>query len=187
MPLLDARLRVAGNHLRVEGRDKVLIGRLCGREYAVVEEIHVDVCDIGDRNQTQEFLLLGRDTEGLDVLFAHQLPDLAETHLPVDAGPNAEVDVLHLRAHARNETRRLHVPVIQHELRLAIHAARSPRLVLALRIDLLFQPAIAECRADGIRIRILMPDDIDFLSPIMCRHALPPLSSQRRGRPRSKM
>ena len=57
MPLLDARLRVAGNHLRVEGRDKVLIGRLCGREYAVVEEIHVDVCDIGDRNQTQEFLL----------------------------------------------------------------------------------------------------------------------------------
>ena len=186
MTLLDARLRIAGNHLRVQGRNEVFIGCLRSRQYPVVKEIHVDVGDVGDRNETQKFLLLGRDAEGLDILFAHQLPDLAETHLPVDTGLNAEINVLHLRAHARNETRCLHLPVIQHELRLAVHTARSPRLVLALRIDLLFQPAVAERRADGIRIRILMPDDVDFLSPVMSRHALPPLFLRRHGRPRRK-
>ena len=186
MTLFDASLRIARNQLRLEGRNQVLIRRLRRRENAVVEEVHVDIHDIRDRDQSLELLLRRRDAEGLNVLLTHLLPDLAETHLPVDAGLNAEVDVLHLRAHAHDETRRLHLPVVENELRLAVYTARSPRLILALRIDLLFQPAIAECRADRIRVWIFVSHNIDFLSPVMSRHAYSPLSSQRRGHPRSK-
>ena len=186
MSLFDAGLRVSGNQLCLQGRDQVLIRRLRRRENAVVEEVHVDIHDIRDRDQSLELLLRRRDAEGLNVLLAHLLPDLSETHLSVDAGLNAEVDVFHLRAHAHDETRRLHLPVVEYELRLAVHTARSPRLVLALRIDLFFQPAIAERRADGIRVRILVSHNIDFLSPVMSRHAYSPLSLQRRGHPHSK-
>ena len=148
-------------------------GAALGKD-AGIEQVHVGGGDILHRDDTLQFVILAGHRKGVDLLVAHDLPRLAQAggagdagHLPVIHVPDFRVDI---GAHPGRRDPEL----FQHKFRFLIHFARTPGLADQIT-GLVFQLCIGNGRADGVGVRVAMPDDNDLMRSLL--HTLPPYGS----------
>ena len=148
-------------------------GAALGKD-AGVEQVHVGGGDILHRDDALQFVLLAGHGKGVDLLVAHDLPRLAQAgragntgDLPVIHVPNFRVDI---GAHPG----RRDLELFQHEFCFLIHLARTPGFADQIT-GLVFQLCIGNGRADGVGVRVAVPDDNDLVRSLL--HSLPPYGS----------
>ena len=160
MPLGDHPVRIPDQHPAIQYLQQVLVACLRLAQDCRVEQFHVRVGNILQRDQPLKLSFLIGNTQRIDMPVIHPLPGGAAAHLPVHARLLPDVDVPDVRTHIDREPWRLHAKMIQHKGGFLADLTRAPRLV-RLAADLIFQICIGNRGADRIRVRILVPDHAD--------------------------
>ena len=172
LSLIIVILRRAHQNLSLQSVDDIaVLGVGLGQNLAVIH-VHVGGGDVADGNQALQLPLL-RDRQGHHAQSAHQVPGLLQGQISLHALGLADLDILHLGHHIRHIDGRFRLKEIQHILRLLVQLARSGRDVAA-PLQMVFQIRIGKRRADGIRVRILVADDIHRSCHILL-HCHPPV------------
>ena len=136
-------------------------GAALGKD-AGVEQIHVGGGDILHRDDALQFVLLAGHGKGVDLLVAHDLPRLAQAGRAGDAGDLPVIHVPDFRVDIGAHPGRRDPELFQHEFCFLIHLARTPGFADQIT-GLVFQLCIGNGRADGVGVRVAMPDDHDFV------------------------
>ena len=153
---------VAHHHGAAQRLQNVLIARAALGQHPGIEHVHVGGGDILDRDEAQQLVVGVRDGQGVDLLVAHDLPGLAQAGTAVDAGHLTEIHVPDLGVDIGTHPGRCDPELFEHEFRLLVHAARAARLA-DQRAGLILELRIGNGRADGVGVRVAMPDDHDFV------------------------
>ena len=159
---LDARRGVAKDHLAVERVDDAGVAGARVADHRVVEDVHVGVGDVLDRDEALEGAVLVGDAEGVDLGLAHEVPGGEEAHLPVDAALALNLGVLDLRGDGGDELGLLEAKALEDKGRLAVDGARAARLVDGGVLDGVLEVCVADGRADAVRVRMQVADDVDL-------------------------
>ena len=160
-----ARHGVAEQHLALEGVDDVGVTGARGADDAAVKDVHVGVGDVLDRDDALEVVLVVGDAEGVGLGLAHEVPRGEEAHLAVDAALALDLGVLDLRGDGGDELGLGKAEVLEHEGRLAVDRASAARLVDVGVLDLVLEVRVGNRRADAVRVRMQVPDDVYLADP----------------------
>ena len=119
------------------------------------EFLEIALREIADGHDADKTLLLIDDGNRLQVIFTHDLAEMAQTVRLLDDSFAVKRDVFHTRIEIGDEKRLFHAEMIQRKLCFLIDLSCTRRHdILSHR---LLQMRIADGRADGIRIWIAMP------------------------------
>ena len=119
-------------------------------------------------------VLLAGHGKGVDLLVAHDLPRLAQAGRAGDAGDLPVIHVPNFRVDIGAHPGRRDPELFQHEFCFLIHLARTPGFADQIT-GLVFQLCIGNGRADGVGVRVAVPDDHDLVRSLL--HSLPPYGS----------
>ena len=140
--------------------DDVAIAYAHLREILHAEFLEVALREVGYRDDADEDALAVRDRHRLEVMAAHDFAEVAQRVVLLDDNLAVERDILDARIEIREQQRLLDMEVLERVLRLRIDLASARRY--SIEAERLLQVCIADGRADGIRIRIAMTNDIDW-------------------------
>ena len=129
MPLGDHPVRIPDQHPAIQYLQQVLVAGLRLAQDCRVEQFHVRVGNILQRDQPLKLSFLIGNTQRIDMPVIHPLPGGAAAHLPVHARLLPDVDVPDVRTHIDREPWRLHAKMIQHKGGFLADLTRAPRLV----------------------------------------------------------
>ena len=138
----------------VRRRDDVAIAHAHLREVLHAELLEVALREVGYRDDADEDALAVRDRHRLEVMAAHDFAEVAQRVVLLDDDLAVERDILDARIEIREQQRLLDMEVLERVLRLRIDLASARRY--GIEAERLLQVCIADGRADGIRIRILV-------------------------------
>ena len=161
-----ARRGVAEDHLAVERVDDVGVAGVGRADHAHVEDVHVGVGDVLDRDEALEVVVLVGDAEGVRLGVAHEVPGGKEAHLSVDAALALDLGVLDLRCDGRDERGLLKAKVAQDKRRLAVDRAGAARLIDVGVLGLVLEVRVRDGRADAVRVRAQVADDVDLANTL---------------------
>lgn len=152
---------ISHHHRAVQSFQNVLVlGPGCGKD-GVVVDIHVGLGNIADRDQTFQGIALLDDGQGVHVLGTHEIPGLFQGNVVADAWNPADLHIFHPGSHIGHIARRIHLEAVQYILGFLADLSGP----LGLKNSLLGPPLdirIGDGRADGIRVRVLMADNVDL-------------------------
>ena len=152
---------VADDELRFQRLQHICAAGVGGGQHGRVKQIHVCVGNVLDGDKALQLVLVIDDAERVDFHIAHQVPGGAQAHFAVNAGLLADVDIFNLRADIGTQARRLDAEMLQNKFRLAIDVPGAAGLIQAGQAAAVFQPRIGQRGADGVRVRVLVTNDID--------------------------
>ena len=167
LALDEVALIARDEDLTVRRCDDVAIAHAHLREVLHAELLEVALREVGYRD---EDALAVRDRHRLEVMAAHDFAEVAQRVVLLDDDLAVERDILDARIEIREQQRLLDMEVLERVLRLRIDLASARRY--GIEAERLLQVCIADGRADGIRIRIAMTNDIDWFRAF--RHILFP-------------
>ena len=154
-----AALIAVDDNLTVNDADHIAEGDARVGEILHAEFLEIALREVADGHDADEPLVFIDDGNRLQIVFTHDFAEMTQAVRFFDDSLAVERDVLHARIEIGDEKRLFHVEVVQSKFRLLIDLSRARRHnILAHR---LLQMRIADCGADGIRIRIAMPYRID--------------------------
>ena len=108
-------------------------------------------------------MLLVHHTQGVDFLVTHSDPGAAQAHLAVYSRHAADVHVANLGAHVGVELGSGDVKIVEDKLGLPVEQSGPAGLAGVVGVDHIFQPAVRDGGADGVRIRVTVADDFDLM------------------------
>jgi hypothetical protein len=164
---------VAHHHGTPEGVEDVLIGGLALGEDTGIEDVHVGRGDVFHGDNAFQLVVGAGDGQGVDLLVTHDLPRLAQAGGAGDAGHLAVVYVTDLGVDVGAHPGRLDTEPLEHEFGLLIHPS-GPAGFADEGACLIFQLCVSDGRADGVGVRVAVPDDHDLMGCLWHRF-LPPL------------
>ena len=141
-------------------------------EDAGIEHVHVGRGDILHGDHAFQLVVGAGDGQGVDLLVAHDLPRPAQAGGAGDAGHLAVVHIADLGVDVGAHAGRFDPELLEHELGLLVHLAGAARLADQIT-GFVFQPGIGDGRANGVGVRVAVPDDHDFVGCFW--HIVPPL------------
>ena len=168
------RILAAHHHGSAQCFQNIAVAGAAFGKDAGIEQVHVGGSDILDRNDALQFVVLAGHGKGVDLLIAHDLPRLAQAGRAGDARHLTVVHVPDLRVDIGAHPGRRDPELFEHEFGFLIHLARTPGLADQIT-GLIFQLCIGNGRADGVGVRVAMPDDHDLVRSFL--HTVPPCGS----------
>ena len=153
---------VAHHHGAAQRFEDVPEAGLALGQNAGVEDVHVGGRDVLDRDDALQIVFRAGDGQGVDLLVAHDLPRTAQAGGTGDAGHLAVIHIPDLRVDVGTHAGRGHAELFQDELGLLVHPARAACLADKVA-GLVFQLRIRNGGADGVGVRVAVPDDHDFM------------------------
>ena len=167
------RVLAAHHHGGPQCFQNVLVaGAALGKD-AGIEQVHVGGGDVLHRDQTFQLVVRCRHRQGVDLAVAHDLPRLAQAGGAGDAGHLAVVHITDLRVDIGTHPGRRDAEPLEHEFRLLVHPS-GPAGLADEGACLIFQLCVSDGRADGVGVRVAMPDDHDLMG-CLWHGFLPPL------------
>ena len=163
----------AHHHGAAQRFQNIAVGGLALGQDAGVEHVHIGGGDVLDRDHALQLVVRAGDRQGVDLLVAHDLPCFAQAGGAGDAGHLAVIHIADLGVHVGAHARRLDPELFEHEFGLLVHLAGAAGLADKIA-GLVFQLCIGNGRADGVGVRIAVPDDHDFMGCFW--HNSPPFS-----------
>ena len=161
---------IANQHRPFQGLDNIRILGTCLRENAAVIYIHIGARYIPYCDQPLQHIVLcyGRNRHNTGVL--HQIPCFFQGNILCYAFCLSYLYVLYLCFNCLGFFRSCHPEIIKHKLGLRIDVAGPARHIFPSGCYLL-QIRVTDGRANGIRIRIFMPDYYGLFRFINCHAA----------------
>ena len=135
--------------------------------------VHIGLGNIPCCDQAFQFPVLLGDRQGHRTGLLHNSPGVLNRNTILHARRLPDLHILHLSPYIRKIPRRLHAKPLQHILRLLIYLPGPLRRILTSFIQSVLKIRIGNRGTNRIRIRILMPDNINF--PLL-RHSTYPFS-----------
>ena len=120
-------------------------------------DVHIRRCDILNGNNALQHTIVYNGHGGFTQV-SHFIPRIFQGNTLIQGGSGLNLHILHLCTDMTDEFRRFHIEKIQHVLCFVVNLARSFRYKYTI-IRFIFQRCIGNRRADGICIRIFMPND----------------------------
>ena len=155
----EVALIARDEHLAVRCRDDVAIAHAHFREILHAEFLEIALREVRYRDDADENALAVRDRHRFEVMAAHDFAEMAQRVVLADDDLAVERDILDARIEIRKQQRLLDMEVVERVFRLRIDLAGACRDCVEAKC--LLQVRIADGRADGIRIRIAMTNDIN--------------------------
>ena len=134
----------------------------CLSQQCIVIRIHIGFCDISGGDQTFHFSVFVRDRQGYRVMLLHQFPCPFDRHAVCRSRSLMEFHILYLCSHIRQITGGRHMKIFQYKFCFFVDLSGSLRHIRSLGCSIL-DVGICDRRTDGIRVRILVSDDINFI------------------------
>ena len=157
LSLVKVNIRIPYQQVCLQGLDD--IGILCiglGQNAAVID-IHVCLCNIAHRYQAFQGPIRPYGWNGHNIILLHDLPCLFQGNIVRHTFGLADLDILDLGPHILHQLRLLKPKVVKHELCLPVYMPGPCRDIL-IPCQGALQIGITDSRADGVRIRIPVPD-----------------------------
>ena len=156
-PLCNFFLGIADNHCTINRIQNIRIFcvRYCQNPCFV--DVHIRCCDILNGNNALQHAIVYNGHGGFTQV-SHFIPRIFQGNTLIQGGGGLNLHILHLCADMTDKFRRFHIKKIQHILCFVINLACSFRYKYTV-IRFIFQCCIGNRRADGICIRIFMPND----------------------------
>ena len=158
----DGGLRVAQQHLAVEGGDDVGVARGRLGDDLGVKDVEVGVGDVLDGDETAQVVLLVGDAEGVGAGLAHAAPGGKQAHAGVDAVLLLDLAVLDLGRDGGDELGLGKAKVLEREGGLAVDGARAASLVDVGVAELVLQIGVGDRRADAVGVGVGVANDVDL-------------------------
>jgi len=161
--------RLTGDNLSFEGIDDVCIGGLCPGKHLTFVYVHVGLSDISHGNQPFQHALFVDHGNRIQILLLHHVPGPLYGQVSAHARGLSDFNVLHLGGYIVDEKGNRDAEPLQDVPGFLIDSSRSGRNIAA-SVNPILQSGVADRRADRIRIRIAVPDNIYFF---FIRHGNP--------------
>ena len=126
--------------------------------------MEIAFCKIADRDDADENALAVGHGDRTQVVLAQHLAQIAQGVVLTDDNLAVHRNVLDARVEIGNEEGLFHMEILQCEFCLLIYLTGTCRN--GVDAHCLFQMRVSDRRANGIRIRIAVPDDVDRLCNI---------------------
>ena len=148
-------------HIAVCCTDDVTIAHAHIREICHAELLKIAFCQITDRNDTNKDSRAVGNGNRTHIIFAQDFAQSAQGIVLTDNNLAVHRNVLDTRIEIWNEKRLFHMEILQCEFCLLIHLSSTCRN--GIDTHRLFQMCVSDRRANGICIRIAVPNDINRL------------------------
>ena len=169
--LLKPLVNVANLERAVKHIDQIPIAGLGLRQRIGVLILDVEARNIAQRQQTLQAAILINNGQRLNIIFVHVIPCTMQRQLLADARHLAVLHIAQARLKRLDVARRLHAKAFEHKFGLRIDVTRAAGYVFSAG-----QPAlevrVADCRANGIRIRIAVSDNKNWVHALMLLYVI---------------
>ena len=156
-PLCNFFLGIADNHCTINRIQNIRIFCVGYCQNPCFVDVHIRRCDILNGNNALQHTIVYNGHGGFTQV-SHFIPRIFQGNTLIQGGRGLNLHILHLCADMTDEFRRFHIEKIQHVLCFVVNLACSFRYKYTI-IRFIFQRCIGNRRADGICIRIFMPND----------------------------
>ena len=153
---------IAHHHSGTQRFEDVLVGRAALGQHAGIKHVHVGGGDVLHRDEAFQLIVGVGDGQGVHPAVAHDGPRLAQAGGAGDAGHLAVIHIPDLGVDVGAHPGRGDAELFQDELGLLVHLARAAGLADQVA-GLILELRIRNGGADGVGVRVAMPDDHDFV------------------------
>ena len=158
--LIKYCIRLTDQQFCIQCLQNVFVRSLRYRKNTVVVHIHVRICNIADGDQSLQSLIIG-DRQGNNSQCTHHIPCFFQGNLAGHTLRLTNLNIADIRHHIRYIDRWLCLKKV-HDILGFLVDLTCTGCHISSPMQQIFQFCIRNRRTDGIRIRILMSNHIDW-------------------------